>query len=76
MSLVLGVDSSATSTTVELRDAEDGRRYGSGRAPHGTSPDSRGDQDPTEWWHSLVEARSGAGWGFKRWGFGRATRPC
>jgi xylulokinase len=61
MALVLGVDSSATSTTVELRDAEDGRPYGSGRAPHGTAPDARGEVDPAEWWHSLVEARSGAG---------------
>ncbi|HZP30028.1 MAG TPA: FGGY family carbohydrate kinase [Acidimicrobiia bacterium] len=61
MSLVLGVDSSPTSTTVELRDAEDGHLYGSGRAPHGAPPDARGDHDPSEWWHSLVEARYGAG---------------
>jgi xylulokinase len=61
MSLVLGVDSSTTSTTVELRDAEDGHLYGSGRAPHGAVPDLHGDQDPGDWWHSLVEARYSAG---------------
>jgi xylulokinase len=61
MALVLGVDSSTTSTKVELRDADDGHLYASGRAPHGAGPDPRGDQDPGEWWHSLVEARYTAG---------------
>jgi xylulokinase len=61
MPLVLGVDSSTTSTKVELRDADDGHLYASGRAPHGAVPDYHGDQDPGEWWHSLVEARYTAG---------------
>ena len=61
MALVLGVDSSTTSTTVELRDAEDGRLYGSGRAPHATPPGPGGEQDPSAWWHSLVQARYEAG---------------
>lgn len=60
MPLVLGVDSSVGATTVELRDADDGRVYGSGRAihPDGTAP---GEQDPAEWWQALVEARHDAG---------------
>ncbi len=60
MPLVLGVDSSVASTTVELRDADDGRVYGSGRAVH-PDPTSRGEQDPAVWWQALVEARHDAG---------------
>lgn len=58
--LVLGVDSSSAATTVELRDADDGRPFGEGRAMHPEGA-SRIEHDPTEWWHALVEARHDAG---------------
>jgi xylulokinase len=59
---VLGVDSSVGDTIVELRDADDGRVYGSGRAMHPDDPRSgRGEQDPAVWWQALVEARHDAG---------------
>ena len=46
MALVLGVDSSTTSTKVELRDADDGHLYASGRAPHGPVPTPRVTRTP------------------------------
>jgi xylulokinase len=58
--LVLGVDSSSAATTVELRDADDGRPFGEGRAAHPTAA-TRVEHDPTEWWQALVEARHDAG---------------
>jgi xylulokinase len=59
---VLGVDSSVGDTIVELRDADDGRVYGSGRAQHPREPGSGpGEQDPAVWWQALVEARHDAG---------------
>lgn len=61
MPLVLGVDSSFDATTVELRDADDGRVYGSGRAMHGGDAGGPGEQDPAVWWQALVEARHDAG---------------
>ena len=58
--LVLGVDSSSDATAVELRDSDDGRVFGEGRAVH--SGDGRGtEQDPSSWWQALVEARHDAG---------------
>ena len=59
--LVLGVDSSAQSTKVELRDADDGRLFGSGRAWHPRVVGPRAEQDPNVWWQALVEARHDAG---------------
>lgn len=59
MPLVLGVDSSLDATTVELRDSDDGRVYGDGRAAH---PANRGpEEDPAIWWQALVDARHDAG---------------
>jgi xylulokinase len=58
--LVLGVDSSSTTTTVELRDADDGRQFGEGRATHPSSG-TQVERDPTDWWQALVEARHDAG---------------
>jgi xylulokinase len=58
--LVLGVDSSSAATTVELRDADDGRSFGEGRAVHPEAA-SRIEHDPKEWWQALVEARHDAG---------------
>ncbi len=61
MPLVLGVDSSPHATTVELRDSDDGRLYGSGRVAHPTESIGAVDQDPAVWWQALVEARHEAG---------------
>ncbi|MGO9839419.1 MAG: xylulokinase [Polyangiaceae bacterium] len=56
MPLVLGVDSSTQSTKVELRDADDGRLIGAGRAPHPTTTPPRSEQDPDSWWQALRTA--------------------
>ena len=64
MPLVLGVESTTRSTTVELRDSADGRLFGSGRADHSARAVSErvcSDQDPMEWWRALVDARRDAG---------------
>lgn len=61
MPLVLGVDSSAHSTTVELRDSDTGKVFGSGRASHPPALPPRAEQDPMTWWQALVEARHDAG---------------
>jgi xylulokinase len=58
--LVLGVDSSSAATTVEIRDADDGRPFGDGRAVH-LEAAARIEHDPKEWWQALVEARHDAG---------------
>jgi xylulokinase len=58
--LVLGVDSSCVATAVELRDADDGRVFGEGRAAHGSGAGDV-EQDPAIWWQSLVDARHDAG---------------
>jgi xylulokinase len=62
MALVMGVDSSTTSTKVEVRDAEDGRLVASGQAPHPPSAPPRSEVDAEEWWRALAasaaEARS------------------
>ena len=60
MPFVLGVDSSAQSTMVELRDADSGEIFGSGRAPH-ADPETSAEQDPLAWWNALVDARRDAG---------------
>jgi xylulokinase len=72
MPLVLGVDSSAHVTKVELRDSESGELVGSGRAAH--SPPERSwsqrhavwriEQDPRVWWQGLIDARRDAGGAF------------
>jgi len=59
--LVLGVDSSPHATTVELRDSDHGRLYGSGRVGHPPELVSSVDQDPALWWQALVDARHEAG---------------
>ncbi len=61
MPFVLGVDSSAHSTAVELRDADSGELFGSGRAAHPETGGSNRDQDPLVWWNALVDARRDAG---------------
>jgi xylulokinase len=61
MPLVLGVDSSMQSTKVELRDSDDGKVFGSGRANHAAARPPCAEQDPMSWWQALVEARHDAG---------------
>lgn len=61
MPLVLGVDSSSDATAVELRDADDGRVYGEGRAALAPEAGDITEQDPAAWWQGLVEARHDAG---------------
>lgn len=61
MPFVLGVDSSAHSTAVELRDADSGELFGSGRAVHPAPSGSSNEQDPLVWWNALVDARRDAG---------------
>jgi xylulokinase len=72
MPLVLGVDSSARATNVELRDSESGELASSGRAVH-TPPErawssrervTRCEQDPAVWWQGLIDARRDAGGAF------------
>ncbi|MCB1259284.1 MAG: xylulose kinase, partial [Acidimicrobiales bacterium] len=65
MPLVAGVDSSTQSTKVELRDADDGRLVGTGRAPHPVVTPPVAEQDPEAWWvaleAALAEALTAAG---------------
>lgn len=56
MPLVLGVDSSARSTVVEVRDADSGELVASGRAPHPSTPGPEREQDPSAWWSALLGA--------------------
>jgi xylulokinase len=58
--IVLGVDCAASATTVELRDADDGKVFSSGRASH-PAPAQATTQDPGVWWQGLVDARHEAG---------------
>ena len=60
MPFVLGVDSSSQSTVVELRDADRGEIFGSGRASY-ADPGSSIEQEPLAWWNALVDARRDAG---------------
>jgi xylulokinase len=61
MALVLGVEMSALSTKVEVRDADDGRLLVSGQAPHPGARPGRSDSDPRVWWQAVVDARKDAG---------------
>lgn len=61
MPLVLGVASSPRGASVELRDSDDGRVYGTGRGPVPHDAVSTVEQDPALWWQALVDARHDAG---------------
>jgi xylulokinase len=61
MPLVLGVGSSVHSTRVEVRDADSGQLFGSGRAEHPQVAEPFHEQDPAVWWNGLVDARRDAG---------------
>lgn len=61
MPLVLGVDSAATATTAEFRDADTGQVYASGKARHPAGGEAHTDEEPSVWWQALVDARREAG---------------
>ena len=54
MSIVVGVDSSTQSCTVEFREAVSGKFLGRGSTPHSTTNPPVSEQDPLEWWDALV----------------------
>ena len=56
MSVVAGVDSSTQSCTVELRDADDGRLLGTGRAAHPPTTPPVSEQEAGAWWSALGAA--------------------
>ena len=53
--LVMGVDSSTQSTTVQLRSIETGHLVTSASSPHPPTTPPRSETDPEAWWHSLIE---------------------
>jgi xylulokinase len=61
MPLVLGVDSGATATTAEFRDADTGHLHAAGSSwyPPTDRPDV--EADPRVWWEALVDASHEAG---------------
>ena len=58
--IVAGVDSSTQSSTVQLRDADDGRLLGAGSAPHPAVRPPRSEHNPAEWWSALRTALAAA----------------
>lgn len=56
MALVIGVDSSTQSVKVEVRDAESGHLWGSGRYGHPSTSPPCSEQDPHAWWQALIQA--------------------
>lgn len=61
MPIVLGVGTAETTTSVELRDADDGRVLSVGKARHAPTRAEPIEADPRVWWQGLVEARQQAG---------------
>jgi len=61
MPFVLGVDSSAHATTVELRDVDSGELFGEGASRYTDAESRAAEQDPLMWWNALVDARRDAG---------------
>ncbi|OJV75531.1 MAG: xylulokinase [Cellulomonas sp. 73-92] len=60
MGVVVGVDSSTQSCTVEVRDADDGRLLGAGRSPHPPTSPPVSEQDPQAWWTAFGSALGSA----------------
>lgn len=54
--VVIGVDSSTQSCTVEVRDAGDGRLMSTARTSHPVTYPPVSEQHPDSWWDALVEA--------------------
>jgi xylulokinase len=70
--LVVGVDSSTSATKVEVRDADNGRVVGEGRAPHPEAQPPRSEQPVSSWWEALRLASSRA---LQAGSDGRFSRP-
>lgn len=58
--VVLGVDSSTQSCTVEVRELETGALLATGRAPHPATSPPVSEQHPDEWWTAFVRAARSA----------------
>lgn len=58
--VVMGIDSSTQSCTVELRDTETGAVQATGRAPHPRTYPPVSEQHPDAWWEALVSASRAA----------------
>lgn len=58
--VVIGIDSSTQSCTVEVRDVVTGALVTTGRAPHPVTTPPVSEQDPDAWWAALVAAVRGA----------------
>lgn len=56
MALVAGVDASTQSTTVEIRDLDDGHVVARASAPHPTTTPPVSEQDPERWWEAFQQA--------------------
>lgn len=53
MPLVIGVDSSTQSCTIEIRDADTGGLKATGRAPHPPTYPPISEQHPDQWWEAF-----------------------
>jgi xylulokinase len=58
---VLGIASTAQTTTVEVRDTDTGQLVATGQATHPPAAPPRSEQEPVEWWQALVTAVQRAG---------------
>lgn len=58
--VVMGVDSSTQSCTVELRELASGELLATGRAPHRPTNPPVSEQHPEDWWDALVAASAQA----------------
>ena len=56
MPIVVGVDSSTQSCTVELRDADSGELIATGRAPHQPTHPPVSEQRTADWWAAFEQA--------------------
>jgi xylulokinase len=61
VTLVAGVDSSTQSTTIQVRDVDDGRIVAHASAPHPPVAAPRSEQDPRAWWSAFEDAWRAAG---------------
>ncbi|MGH9135757.1 MAG: FGGY family carbohydrate kinase, partial [Acidimicrobiales bacterium] len=61
MPLVLGVESGAAATAVEVRDADDGHLVATARVDHPQPSDVSSPQDPGAWWDAMADAVAAAG---------------
>lgn len=52
--VVIGVDSSTQSCTVEVRDLSTGELVSTARSPHPATTPPVSEQDPADWWNALV----------------------